>query len=434
MKRLLTLALAACLLTGSADTMVSDVVVSQRWPWNEKIDVDFTLTGGAADVEVTATWDGQDEPYELGTILEAKAGRNRVTWNPAASPFAGRMLTGFVVSVSLTSMDPNRYLVVDLDDGSVSYAYRPDGTDGRWSDAYKTRKMVFRRVPADSYALGMTADELTRWYGSDTKASSYVSEKTRRGSRTQTFSSDFYLAVFQLTAAQYEKIATGTDSASLMPKKLSYDELRGSTNAADGVCWPKTGHRVTADSFLGKFRARAQTSFTIDLPTEEQWEAAARAGSTTVFPNGGSASDSDTQLWTVFGRGDWYYGNGGTATKDVGLKDPDNGWGFHDMLGNQPEWTLDVWLVDGYGRPIKSAGTIDPAGAETWKVASPTASSSNAKKINEAYAMRVVRSANPIFDTSSLESVLPSARNGKLPQANDCTARLCIYLKPLVTP
>jgi len=428
MRKMLTVAFVAALLTGSADTTVSEVVVSQRWPWNEKIDVDFTLSGGSSDVEVTATWNGHDEPYELGTILEAKAGRNRVTWDPSTSPFAGRMLTGFTVSVSLTATATNRYLIVNLENGSVSYAARPDGSDGRWSNAYKTKKMVFRRVPAGSYALGMTKDELARWYVSDTK------EELKRGSRTQTFSSDFYLAVFQLTAAQYEKIATGTDSASLLPKKLTYDELRGPTNATDDICWPSTGHRVTANSFLGKFRALAQTSFTIDLPTEEQWEAAARAESTTVFPNGGSVSDNDTQLWTIFGRSDWHYGNGGTETKEVGLKDPDNVWGFHDMLGNQQEWTLDIWLVDGYGRPTKSSGTTDPVGAETWKVPSPTASSSNAKKINDAYGMRVARSANPRFSTSSLESVLPSARSGKLPQAADCTARLCIHLKPLVTP
>ena len=87
-------------LGAAAETSVSDVVVNQRWPWSEKVDVDFVLSGEASDVEVTATWDAHPSPHRLGTLFSAAPGRHRLTWDPASSPFKGQTLTGFTVAVS----------------------------------------------------------------------------------------------------------------------------------------------------------------------------------------------------------------------------------------------------------------------------------------------------------------------------------------------
>jgi formylglycine-generating enzyme required for sulfatase activity len=61
------------------------------------------------------------------------------------------------------------------------------------------------------------------------------------------------------------------------------------------------------------------------LPTEEEWEYAARAGNT---------SSRYGSLDAVA----WYNGNSGYQTHDVGQKQP-NTWGLYDMLGNVYEWT-----------------------------------------------------------------------------------------------
>jgi len=441
-RRFVSFLFSVCLLTGWSDVSVSDVVVSQRWPWSEKVDVDFTLSGGTADVDVYGSWDalradgadGGGDSVLLGTILNAKPGHNRFTWDPAASPWAGQTLTGFTVNLASVSAHAHDYLVVDLRNGGVSYRAGSDGADGQWSDACKTRKMVFRRVPSGVYALGMSTAELARWYGTDKKATAYVVEQKKREARTQTFTSDFYLAVFQMTVAQYENVMLGAGSGNTLPKLLTYDELRGATNAADGICWPGTGHTVATDSFLARFRRRVPSGFIADLPTEEQWEAAARAGMSTVFPNGGSVGDDDATLWSTYALSSWYYGNEGTELKEVGLKAADNSLGFHDMLANRVEWTLDVWKVDNYGRAYRPDAGTDPVGAATWNDASQSSVASNIEKIKKEYGKRVVRSAFPKQDSTTLKDVLPSVRNGRYPQATDATARLCIHLKPLVSP
>ncbi len=85
------------------------------------------------------------------------------------------------------------------------------------------------------------------------------------------------------------------------------------------------------------------------LPTEAEWEYAARAGQPTDYAGSNS-----------LGAVAWYELNAEGSPHPVGQKDP-NAWGLHDMTGNVWEWVWD-WYA-----PYPTEAVVDPAGAPTGK-------------------------------------------------------------------
>ncbi len=83
------------------------------------------------------------------------------------------------------------------------------------------------------------------------------------------------------------------------------------------------------------------------LPSESEWEYAARAGSVTAYSFG-----DDPALLAEFA---WYADNSSEQTHPVGTKKP-NAWGLHDLHGNVAEWVLDAYAED-YEAIKELAGT-----------------------------------------------------------------------------
>ena len=399
----------AAMLGAFAETTLSHVVVNQRWPWSEKVDVDFVLSGETSDVEVTATWDAHPAPYRLGTLFGGAPGQNRFTWDPSQSPFAGQTLTGFAVTLSNAAVSAHTYLVVDLANGG--HEYLADVPAGGWTAAHKSSKMVFRRIPAGTYTLGEPAETFAHLQhyspGSVTT--------TNCNRRTVTFTSDFYVGIYKYTEAQHASLVEGTQSVSYIPKTLSYNALRGEKTAESGD-WPTTRYEVAPESIVAKLRAKVGEGLLVDLCQEDQWEVAARANTTTFWPTGGT---TDEGLSAISNHVDlivaWYGNTHSQVQKNVGTKNP-NQWGFYDASGLAGEWTLDTakntgtYTFPDYGLPDNSTDPVGVSGG-TW---------------------RIIKSASGNGQRTALYDLLPCRRQMANPASADYSTRFCIHLRPLV--
>ena len=104
-------------------------------------------------------------------------------------------------------------------------------------------------------------------------------------------------------------------------------------------CYRRTGQEVEWDRSCTGYR----------LPTEAEWEYAARAGTVTAYSFGDDASE--------LGEYAWYSRNAEGQVREVGTKRA-NPWGLYDMHGNVWEW---VW--DWHG-PYGAQAATDPTGPE----------------------------------------------------------------------
>ena len=137
-----------------------------------------------------------------------------------------------------------------------------------------------------------------------------------------TISKGFWIGQTEVTQAAYEK---------LMNKNPS--NYKGADRPVDSVTW---------DEAAGYCKAAG-----LRLPTEAEWEYAARAGSKEArYGNIGDIA--------------WYRTNTGIGSQPVGAKQV-NRWGLYDTLGNVWEWTNDRYDASYY----KSSPSVDPAGPVT---------------------------------------------------------------------
>jgi len=147
----------------------------------------------------------------------------------------------------------------------------------------------------------------------------------------------FYMQTTEVTQGQWKAV---------MGSNPSHFKNCGDDCPVETVSWND------AQEFIRKLNKKEGVN-RYRLPTEAEWEYAARAGSTTAFANGEISEnyDYDANLDAM----GWYHGNSSWKTHRVAGKKP-NRWWLYDMHGNVEEWCQD-WLEKSW-----PSSAIDPTG------------------------------------------------------------------------
>ena len=306
----------------SAATTIHIKSVEQRWPWNNKVDITYKVTGGQ-DVSqskfyrivFTTVIDGVTYTID-GNSIGASADDNEhtVTWTaPDGVRCADCTMSAAIYEANAPS--GNDYMIVDLTKSSDNVAFEgllatQGDSDKRYAEneAYKTEKLVLRRIPAGGPY--------------------YVTSTT-----TKTTDRDYYVGIFPVTQRQYELVCSDAAASSLTSENMAKPKVSVSWNSL------RTAIRSTASipevdaensgTFFQRLCYKTGKKFAFDLPTDMMFALAARAGVTTTYFWG----DQMDSTKIVCKESD-------NALTKVGSRAA-NTWGLFDVHGNVWEWSRD---------------------------------------------------------------------------------------------
>ena len=278
------------------------------------------LAGGAEGGDPTGTVQTAEPGTESDQVGDGVDSNDEAIGDPAPSDDAAAVVTEAIPTVEQPTAEGSTGEPVDGSsvDAATVLTARPDRVEGILIDLPGGAKMEMVYVEPGSFTMGSPDSEPGRSEDEGPRHTVEISE-------------GFHLGRFEITRREWDAVmgqVSAPEEGELPVVSVSWNEVEEFV--------------ARVNQYHGEDRFR--------LPTEAEWEYAARAGAASAYAFG----DQVDRL----GDFAWYRDAGpGEAVALAGAKEP-NAWGLFDMHGNAWEWVQDWYASDFYA----VSESVDPIG------------------------------------------------------------------------
>jgi formylglycine-generating enzyme required for sulfatase activity len=222
-----------------------------------------------------------------------------------------------------------------------------NGTAKYYVERASNLEMV--EIAGGQFAMGSSARQVEEAFNDARRYNDEVTKDaiTREMPQHNVTVPGFYMSKHEITQAQWYAVM-GT-----LPQGIP-ENMRGADLPIINVTWKD------AASFCE--RLSQSTGRTYRLPSEAEWEYAARAGTSTQFAVGETINSDLVNYWGTTPYGNASKGTYRQTIMPVSFSKTANAFGLYDMHGNVWEWCLDNWHDDYTGAPTNGDAWIETQG------------------------------------------------------------------------
>ena len=294
------------------DTGASDVFISQKEAMSMLRD-GYLNEDDFIGVKKYSLANGEVEEGVIVVLREMEIGglklfniRAGITHKSAAPLLLGQSALNRLRKIAIDYT--NNTLTIINNSASAASGQPPESSD--YTESKYGIEMAY--VKGGTFIMGCTPEQETTCVDDNEKPTHQVAL------------GDFYIGRYEVTQAQWKAV---------MGENNNPSEFKGDNLPVENVSWEDVQFFIS--------RLNSQTWRVYRLPTEAEWEYAARGGSRSLGHRYSGSDDANKVAW--------YYENSERRTHPAGTREA-NELGIHDMSGNVYEWVSD-WYGNYNGRP-----------------------------------------------------------------------------------